>query len=240
MTRVRDPLAKKRVGRGSNTSGRSITKVSRHQKATSKKQAPAKKAEGKEVESIFKFDENDPVVDKGKEVKVGKRLPSKNNHDTQNKKAVETTPSLSKVKDTLPTAKTEPKLHQALGVDTRCIDDIEFENATTSVLDECSNFVSSLVRQGLAPTILASTENLEPKSAKKTARAKKTVLGIRARRLTNDITINSESENRDKILSLATARLKAKAVKRNNEDAIDLPSDLLARSSWKLFGDFGK
>ena len=236
MTRLRNPVPNKLVGKRS-TSGRSNAKTSRLRKPVIKKATQVKMAT-EDDKSIFEFAEKDDIKDAPNKTCAYKEPSSAAKDLNVTSNAPETKESPTKI-STLPTV-VKPKPRHAVGVDTRCADDIEYINTTVSVLNECSSFIYSLGRQGLAPAILASTELKEPISAKKAARSKQCVLGIRARRLTNDIFPQSQTGEPDEMLSLQPARLVAKSVHRNNQDAHVIPNELQARSSWKLFGDFGK
>jgi hypothetical protein len=128
----------------------------------------------------------------------------------------------------------------ALAIDSRFLETEDGERVAKHALTECSSFLRCLVERGVAPCILACTQLEEPVSIKKTARAKKPILGIRSVCLTRVHLDKLEQEATDDLLSLVPVRPPLNAENTNNRKVIHVPKNLLAHASWKLFGDLGK
>jgi hypothetical protein len=128
----------------------------------------------------------------------------------------------------------------ALAIDSRFLETKDGERVAKQTLMECSSFLRCLVERGVAPCILGCTQLEEPISVKKTARAKKLILGVRSVRLTREHLDQLEQEATDDFLSLVWVRPPLNAENTKNRKAIHVPKSLLAHASWKLFGELGK
>jgi hypothetical protein len=128
----------------------------------------------------------------------------------------------------------------ALAIDSRFLETKDGERVAKQALTECSSFLRCLVERGVAPCILACTQLEEPISVKKTARAKKPILGVCSVRLTREHLDKLEQEATDDFLSLVPVRPPVNVENTKNRKVIHIPKSLLAHASWKLFGDLGK
>jgi hypothetical protein len=128
----------------------------------------------------------------------------------------------------------------ALAIDSRFFETKDGERVAKQALTECSSFLRCLVERGVAPCIIACTQLEEPMSVKKTARAKKPILGVCSVRLTREHLDKLEQEETGDFLSLVPVRPPLNAENTKNRKAVHVPKSLLAHASWKLFGDLGK
>ena len=124
-------------------------------------------------------------------------------------------------------ANTLPKSRRALAIDTRVLDTNNARSISDKLYKEQEDFIRSLVRRGIAPTIFCSTTPSE-----KPASSKKISLGIRsetANKLENMLASKTP-------VVVKTPFLPKSTTKRGSE----IPKALTAKWSWKVAANLGR
>jgi hypothetical protein len=127
---------------------------------------------------------------------------------------------------------------RAVAVDTRYLDTTEGIHVGTNVLKQCEKFLRSLVVRGVTPCLLASTV---PASTKPPLTSSKKGAGLRIRTIALDTEQALKKLADGSMFSLATLDVAATASKEDElGKAVQVPTELLAKSSWKVLSELGK